>query len=447
MKKFILKKKRLLVLLPALLFGLYSYGQKQNAVLNLTLRDAIGIALSENPTIKIAEQEVELKKVSRKEAWQSLLPTVDLSGNISYTIEAATMNIDGNQFKMGRDKSNSWTGALQVSLPLFAPTVYRTMNMTKDDIELALEKSRESRNSMVNQTTKAYFQLLLAQDSYDVLKKSYDFSVENYNVVKAKFEQGKVSEYDKISAEVQMRNMKPSVVSAENAVSLAMLQLKVLLGISDAELQISISDNLKNYENEVAAFDGSSSVSLQENSTMKQLDLNEQLLQSSLKIQKTAFMPNLALSYQYQYQSISNPDFRIRNYNWSPSSTLALSLSVPLYRASNFTKVKTARIQLEQLAENRVNTERQLRMQASSYQDNMEASAEQLSSNKESVAQAEKGRLIAQKRYEVGKGTILELNSSEVSLTQSQLTYNQSIYDYLVAKADLDYLTGKDYHE
>lgn len=446
MEKLFLKK-RLLVFIPVFLFGLVGHGQQRGSVLQLTLRDAIVIALSENPTIKMADQDVELKKVSRKEAWQSLLPTVDLSGNISYTIEAATMNIDGNQFKMGRDKSNSWTGALQVSLPLFAPSVYRTMNMTREDIELALEKSRESRNSMVNQTTKAYFQLLLAQDSYDVLKKSYDFSVENYNVVKAKFEQGKVSEYDKISAEVQMRNMKPSVVSAENAVNLAMLQLKVLLGISDAELQIEIKDNLKNYEADVAAFDGQMLVSLKENSTLKQLDFNERLLHSSLKVQKASFMPTLALSYQYQYQSISNADFRLGNYNWSPSSTLALSLSVPLYRASNFTKVKSTRIQLEQLTENRINTERQLQMQATSYQDNMEASAEQLMSNKESVAQAKKGRLIAQKRYEIGKGTILELNSSEVALTQSQLTYNQSIYDYLVAKADLDYLMGKDYHE
>lgn len=48
------------------------------------------------------------------------------------------------------------------------------------------------------------------------------------------------------------------------------------------------------------------------------------------------------------------------------------------------------------------------------------------------------------KRYEVGKGTILELNSSEVALTEAQLTYNQSIYDYLVAKADLDLVLGID---
>lgn len=99
---------------------------------------------------------------------------------------------------------------------------------------------------------------------------------------------------------------------------------------------------------------------------------------------------------------------------------------------------------MQQLAENRINVYRQLTMQATSYLDNMAASTEQVVSNKEGIVQAEKGRLIAQKRYEVGKGTILELNDSEVALTQAQLTYNQSIYDYLVAKADLDQVLGRE---
>ena len=63
----------------------------------------------------------------------------------------------------------------------------------------------------------------------------------------------------------------------------------------------------------------------------------------------------------------------------------------------------------------------------------MQQSVEQLASNKENVNQAMKGRSIAQKRYDVGKGTILELNDSELALTQTKLTYTQSIYNYLVA--------------
>jgi outer membrane protein TolC len=98
---------------------------------------------------------------------------------------------------------------------------------------------------------------------------------------------------------------------------------------------------------------------------------------------------------------------------------------------------------MNQLDQNRLNVERQLNMQMQSYQKNMKASSEQVSSNKENVEQAKKAVEISTKRYEVGKGTVLELNNSQVQLTQAELTYNQSIYDYLVAKADLDLVLGR----
>ena len=179
------------------------------------------------------------------------------------------------------------------------------------------------------------------------------------------------------------------------------------------------------------------------NSTLKQLELNALQLKQTLKLQYTNFMPTLSASFQYMYTSM-NDNFKFKEYDWRPYSTIGLNLSIPLFKGSNFTQLKQTRIQMKQLEENRINTERQLTMQATSYLDNMAASTEQVVSNKEAIFQAEKGRTIAEKRYEVGKGTILELNSSEVALTEAQLTYNQSIYDYLVAKADLDLVLGID---
>ena len=155
-------------------------------------------------------------------------------------------------------------------------------------------------------------------------------------------------------------------------------------------------------------------------------------------------MPTLSMSFSYQYQSLYNPNINFFDYNWSNSSSLMFNISIPLYKASNFTKVKSARIQMRQLDWNRIDTERQLNMQIVSCRNNMSASTEQVVSNKENVMQAKKAVVIAEKRYDVGKGTELELNSSQVSLTQAQLTYNQSIYDYLVAKADLDQVLGKE---
>lgn len=433
--KFLLKPVLALALL-----AMMATGAKAQETLKITLKEAIQIALSENPTIKVADQEIQLKKEANREVIWGLLPEVSLVGNFNHTIEKQSFAIMGQVMRVGT--MNNASGGLSASLPVFAPALYQSMSLTKTDVKLAMEKARSSRLDMVNQVTKAFYQLLLAQDSYEVLQKSYKQSEDNFNVVNAKFQQGSVSEYDKISADVQMRSLKPSVVSAGNGVNLAMLQLKVLLGM-ESNMQVVVEGNLKDYE--MAMFTRQAQPQPENiiggNTTLRQLDLNYDMLQKNLKLKYTNFMPVLALSFQYMYTSMSE-DWKIGHYKWNPYSTVGLSISIPLFKGGNFSQVKQAKLQLKQLDQTRINTERQLKMQAQSYLDNMAASSEQVVSNKEAVLQAEKGRTIAEKRYEVGRGTILELNSSEVALTQAQLTYNQSIYDYLVAKADLDLVMG-----
>ena len=423
----------------------YAHGQEAKDTLFLTLDRALEIALEDNPTIKVAEEEIALKKVAHKETWQNLLPQASIDGTWNHTIRAAQMNLGGQSFKMGMDNSNTVSGVLNISLPLFAPGVYKAMSMTKTDIELAVEKSRASKLDLVNQVTKGYYQLMLAQDSYEVLQKSYRLAEENFNIVDAKYRQGAVSEFDKISAEVQMRSIKPNVISAGNAVTLSKLQLKVLMGVT-ADVDIKIDDSLGNYETSLFANELNQPVTgLDNNTTMKQLDLNRKMLNQNIKSLRTNFMPTLGMNYSYQYQSLYNDNWDVFDYSWSGSSSLMFTLSIPLYKASNFTKLKSNRIQIRQLEQNRLNTERQLNMQVTGFRDNMAASSEQVASNRENVMQAQKAVQIAGKRYEVGKGTVLELNTSQVQLTEAELTYNQSIYDYLVAKADLDQVLGKDY--
>ncbi len=418
------------------------HAQESAPTMHITLDKAIELALSDNPTIKVAEQEIQLKEVSKKEAWQNLLPTVSIDGTISYNIKVAEIKTSMGSFKMGMDDSNTWNGALQVALPLYAPAVYKTMSLTKSDLELAVEKSRGSKLDMVNQVTKAYYQLMLAQDSYNVLMENYKQAEINFDIVNAMFQQGSVSEYDKISAEVQKNSAWPSVISGKNAIELAKLQLKVLMGIT-ADVNLVIDDNLQNHEAKMSKT-ATQGIDLTNNSTLRQIDLQGALLHKQRKILNTSFMPTLTLVGSYQYQSMSNTNWEVNNFNWSNASSLTLSLSIPLYKAGNFTKLKSNKIQQWQLAETRLNTERMLHMQAQSFIDNMTTSAKQLESNKQAVELAKKGLAISQKRYEVGNATILELNNSQVSLTHMQLTYNNSIYDYLVAESELKTVLGQE---
>ena len=97
---------RALLLAVAVLYaGGYVRAQEAKDTLTLTLDRALEIALSDNPTIKVAEEEIALKKVTHKETWQNLLPQASIDGTWNHTISAAQMNLGGQSFKMGDRKS------------------------------------------------------------------------------------------------------------------------------------------------------------------------------------------------------------------------------------------------------------------------------------------------------------------------------------------------------
>ena len=438
--------KRLSFLVASFFVGSAFLSLSAQTTMDITLDKAIEIALAENPTIRVADKDIELKKVADQEAWMNLLPTISANGSIQHTLLAAVMKLNGNEFKMGQDGVNTAALSGTLNLPIFAPAVYQTMKLTKEDIKLAQEKARSSRLDLINQVTKAYYALLLAKDSYDVMSQAYDVSSESFKNVNAKYTVGKVSEYDNITAEVQMRNMNSSKIAAEGGVTLAELRLKVLMGIATNEVTLNPQEKLSDYEgnlkmvNTVAQTD-----ELANNSSLRQLDFNQSLLQRNLALQKTNFMPTLSFQLTGQYQSLYNDNWNLFKYDWAPSASFSFVLSVPIFNATNFTKLKSTRLQMSQLSDTRLNTERQLSMAAESYRKNMQTSLAELESDKEAINQAKKAVTIASKRYEVGRGTVLDMNQSQLALTQSQLTYDQAIYDYLSNEADLNLTLGKEW--
>lgn len=412
--------------------------------MEINLQKAIEIALAENPTMRVADKDIQLKEIASDEAWQALLPTADGSLQTQHSVQVGRIVLGGNSMPMGTDRTTSATAGITVALPLYAPTTYLNMKISKHDIEAARETARSSKISLVNQVTKAYYGALLSKDSYEVMQRSYNVSKENYELVEKKFNVGKVSEYDKISAEVQMRSMNSTMINAKTGYDLALLKLKVLMGVK-TDLDIIINDNLKAYESQLTLANTEANVAeLENNSDMRQLELSGKKLDLGLKSVKSLFLPSADIAWAGQYQSMSNKDFMYNKYTYYPSSSITLNVRVPIFHYTNFTKLKTAKLQKLQLADKRESSLQQLEMQMNSYRQNMIATLSKLESDRQAVTQAGKAVSISSKRYDVGRGTILELNQSETALAQAELAYCQSIYDFLANKADLDMTLGRE---
>ena len=452
-RKMIVKRLKFKKILVIGLIGLLPVtGAFAQDTITVSLPKALEIALSESPTIKVANKEIQRVDYSKKERMGGLFPSVSLSGAYQRAIKKQKMffsfpgmpaNPDG--IEVGQD--NTFTGGISASLPLIAPTLWATINMSELELELAQESARSSKIALYNQVTKAYYAILLTQDSYNVIKRSYENSNENARIIQNKFKQGTVSEFEWIRADVQARNILTSVVSAENAVNLSKLQLMMLMGI-DMNTEIKVEGKLADFEaamyGDVLNIDPSK---LDQNSDLKQFQIQMKQLQQTEKIHKASLLPTLGASLNYQYMSYANDSntFNADQY-WFPTSTLGVQLTIPLFQGgAKYNKSKQLKIQMDEMMLQRQNLKRSLQLQTISQMNNIKNGLKKIESNKESLRQAEKALSISQKMYEVGMATFLDLNNADLSYRNAGLAYNQSIYDYLSAKTDLEKILGKEF--
>lgn len=437
--------RKLVLFLGLIAFGMTASAQQSADVLNLTLEQALEIALSENPTIKIADQEIEIKRYAKQGTYASLYPQIDATAQYQRVIEKQTMSMDfGGQtqsIKVGSD--NSFNGGLTASMPIVNAQLWTSLKVSALDVELAVEKARSSRLDMVEQVTKAYYSVLLAKESYNVYKRVYDNAVENNKNVKKKYDVGSVSEYDLITSNVSVQNAIPNLFEAENSITLTLWQLKALLGL-DLARNIDVVGSLMDYEQTMNYGYELSQLNLEDNSTMKQLDLQTEQLQKALRLTKMANVPTLSVNAAYLYTALGNDGkFFVRDA-WNPYSYAGVQLNIPIF-AGNAKRAATrqARLNLSNIKLQRENTERQLQVSIVQYVNSMDTSIKQFHSSNATVAQAQRGYDIAVKRYEVGSGTLVEIDNSQLALIQAELSRNQSVYNFLTSKVSLDKILGK----
>ena len=267
----------------------------QEEKLVLSLEQALEIALSENPTIKIADQQIEIKRYAKQGTYASLYPQIDATASYQRVIKKQTMSMDfGGQtqtIKVGSD--NSFNGGIALGMPVVNAQLWESLKVSALDVELAVEQARSSRIDMVEQVTKAYYGVLLAKESYNLFQRVYDNAVNNNEVVKKRFDVGSVSEYDLITSNVSVQNAQPNMIEAEYTVVLALWQLKALLGI-DLQRDIDVTGSLMDYVHIMDRGYDISQLSLENNSTLKQLDMQEDMLNHALRITKFANIPSLA---------------------------------------------------------------------------------------------------------------------------------------------------------
>ena len=440
--------KRFFYIILLMLLGGAMSAQAQ---LLLSLDDCINIALNENPTIKVQEMEITRVDYSRKEVLGQLLPTINLAGQYTRNLALQTMYMDtpngSMAIKMGNDNTHS--AGLQAQIPLVVPQLWKSIKLSENQILQNYEKARANKLSLVNQVEKAYYALLLAQDSKRVIEENHATAKLNAEIFQKKFDLGAASEYDVLRANVAVTNLEPSILEAENSITALLLQLKVLMGM-DVRTEIAPSQQLNDFRGEMYARALSntlgSDTTLANNTSLKSMDLQTDYLKKALDVQKMAWYPTLSGNASLMWHSMNNGS-PFTGLRWSRASSVGLTLAFPIFQGGQrYFKQEQAQIALDEMKWQRENLERSLHMQVETQNNVISKNLKQIESNEAGVTMAEKANDIMQKSFKIGAASFIQLRDTEDALMAARLAYYQAIYNYLVAESDLEYVLGNTHY-
>ncbi|QKG79314.1 TolC family protein [Tenuifilum thalassicum] len=421
-----------------------SRGYAQPDTLRLSVAQAVDLAVQQNLMQKVSELELQKKQEKVKEYMAALYPTIKASGSYTRNLKLPVIFMPagspfGPTLTIGSD--NSYSASVSASMPLFVYNIFESIKLGQKDVAISQEKLRESKIDLAANIKKTYYNILLLKNSLNVINQSYKNALANLENIKKLNERGMVSDYDLIRIKVQVDNLYPNVLQAENTYKNLLNVLKVLLNI-DVETPVVLNeDEIGEYSFTNLVLPDSSWVN--NNTSLRQLSLTSEMLKIQEKMAKGANYPSLVAIGNYQYQTQAN-DFKFGDYRWVPTSMVGLQLNIPIFSGFSVRRqLNQVRISQKQIELQKEFTLNNLTAQVHNAINAVNTAASKVIAAQSNIEMAQKGYDIAKTRYNTGQSTLLELNDAENALLQARLNLIQAQMEYLIAKIDYEKIVGE----
>ncbi|MBN1447253.1 MAG: TolC family protein [Bacteroidetes bacterium] len=415
----------------------------------LTLENAISIALENNRELEMARLEMTKADYQVNEAYGTALPTVSAAGTYTrmlkkqvFFLPARFMDPDAGEgvipVEVGSD--NSYRFGFEASQVLFNAAVFTGVGTARIYRDAAQHMYRETWNKTVTDVQKGFYGVLLAREALTLMRASLQNAEDNLRNVEVMHAQGIVSEYDLIRAQVQTDNIRPRVIEAERSVTLATNGLKLMLGIPPEE-KIAFEGKLEFIPVEDVMIEQAEALVVEKNASLKALQEQTRVNEKIVTIYKSESLPTLSAFGSYTWLAENDQLGRISTNDFISTSLVGISLNLNLFNGLQTTaRVDQAQVDYMKAREQFSATKDALVTGVQNIRYRLEEAQRRIESQTRTVDQAEKGYRIAVTRYQSGSGTQLEVNDADLALLQARVNRVQAIYDYTVAKSDLEQL-------
>jgi len=434
----------------------------------VTLDDAVEIALENNREIGIASMEVRKSRATVREAYGHALPTVDVSGNFSHFVNKprmpfpdfeallgnATYSILFDEGVLQRDEdkfrpiatqlqsfaqTNNYESQIQVLQPLFNSTVLRGIGASRRYHNLAEEELQRTISSTILDVKRSFYAVLLTKEMYEIALASFDNAAGNLRNVRAAYGQGLVAEFDLLQAEVQVENIRPMVLQSENALKNAMDGLKIVLGI-DQDTVIDVVGEMVYTAEPVPEAERTIADAFRGNYGIKSLEIKRDVDRAFIDYYQSEYWPVL---YAFGNYTRAGSDDRYNFQNYS-SSIVGVTISFNLFNGGRTRqRVQQAKVTMNQTEQQLHQYRDYVAMQVRSKINDLRRVQSILEAQERNVELAGRAYDIAVVRYREGTGNQLEVQNADMALRQARTNRLNSVYDYIIARAELDHLAGR----
>lgn len=432
--------KRFLLLSAALTMAL-SQSAFAGETVALNLDDAMLRAFQTNPTVSIAQYELDSARASYNAARQSR----GISITASHTTKRG--GYDDNIIKK-TDATGAWTGeywknignnhsnGLTASLPIFTGgKLSGTIKQAKANYQYNEVGVQRTYNEMRSTVTDGYFNMLQADNIQKLSAESVTRLEDHLKNVQAQYDVGVVAKVDVLRSQVELANAKQTLIQAENSYQVAEANMNKIVGLPmDTNLKL---DNLLVYNAYDKNMDDCLAYAAEHRPELMQAKYNVDAAKGALMVARSGHMPQVAASASQAWSDSNWPGDE--NGNWG----VGVSVSMNVFDTGvTLSKIHGAEADLKKAEETYRDTVDSVNLDVRSNYLGLREAEKRISTTKLAVEQADEDYRIAQLRYMSGVGTNTDVLDAQVALTQAKTNYTKALYDYNTSKTALETSIG-----
>jgi outer membrane protein len=424
---------------------------------SFTLKQALEYAVKHSPNQLNADLDIQAAEARRKEVRGLGLPQVNASADVKNYLVIPTSLIPAIAFNpfAGPDdylavqfgtKFNA-TAGLSASQLLFSSDYIFALKASKEYMNLSKISVTRTKSELAAQVTKAYYTVIINRDRIKLLDANITRLKKTYEDTKAFNQQGFVEKIDVERLEVAFNNLVTEKDKISRLIGLSETLLKFQMGYNLSD-PIVLSDSL-DMGNEAFQELPTGKIDITQRPDYQMLKTTQTLLDIDVKRWKWGYLPTLAAYGSYQYNSQRNQfDFFSNDKSnpakqWYKIALIGATVNFNIFDGfQRHNKIQQAYIS----SQKNLNSIRAIELagefEATMASINYSNAFSSVNVQKKNMELAQHVYEVAQKKYEAGIGTNLEVVTAEASLTEAQTNYYNAVYDMLVAKIDYQKATG-----